>query len=109
MACTPPTPSAGEHTHITLSPSFLPGVYIHSWPPQGFGGSPPLLSQLRLDGSPGLQGGISEDGQLREDPAGDAPKTPLADVETPPQELQTCDKEWGEGTIPELMWLRLFF
>lgn len=76
--CTPSTPGAGEHTHITLPEAFLPGGHVHFWPPQGSGGSPSvaITSEVR-QGSPGLQGGILEDGQLGEDTAGDAPQKPL--------------------------------
>lgn len=77
--CTPSTPGAGEHTHITLSlkPFSLEGMSIPGHP-KARGGSPSvaITSEVR-QGSPGLQGGILEDGQLGEDTAGDAPQKPL--------------------------------
>lgn len=49
--CTPSTPGAGEHTHITLplKPFSLEGMSIPGYP-KALGAPPLLLSQLRLDG-----------------------------------------------------------
>ena len=89
----------GTHSHHSLPEAFLPGGHVHSWPPQGSGGSPSvaITSEVR-QGSPGLQGGILEDGQLGEDTAGDAPQKPLGRCWTPVlQEGSDLRQRMGRG------------
>lgn len=98
--CTPSTPGAGEHTHITLSlkPFSLEGMSIPGHP-KARGAPPLLLSHLRLD----REALASREGSWRMDSLERTllempPKSPLADVETPvPQEGSDLRQRMGRG------------
>ena len=70
----------GTHSHHSPPEAFLKSIPGY---PKALG-APPVANTAEVRrGSAGLQGGNSEDGQLGDDTAGDAPQSPLADVETP--------------------------
>ena len=80
--CTPSTPGAGEHTHITLSlkPFSLEGMSIPGHP-KARGAPPLLLSHLRLDREAlASREGSWRMGSLERALLEMPPQNPLADV-----------------------------